>query len=106
MEKKTNDVTKEREDLRKRNLSLRERLKVLRNDIKILLDANTKNGIKTEGGLSPALAPLHDTTTVVSGSNIAPVSVATQTTPIVKKVKAEENTSEDEEINVDDVTES
>lgn len=104
MEKKTNDVTKEREDLRKRNLSLRERLKVLRNDIKLLLDANTKNGIKIEGGLSPALSP--DAATIVSGSNAAPVSVATQTTPIVKKIKAEENASEDEEINVDDVTES
>ena len=41
----------------------------------------------------------------VSAPTASPVSVATQTMPVAKKAKEEENTS-DEEINVDDIGES
>ena len=111
MEKRSKETTKEREDLKKHNLSLRERLRVLRNDIKARLDASTKNGIKTDlAPLStPELpAPVQDETATSTPSNhVAPVSVATQTMPLVKKTNIEAaHASEDEEVNVDEITES
>ncbi|CAB3992002.1 Max-binding MNT [Paramuricea clavata] len=99
LEKKTKEVTKEKEELKKHNSSLREKLRVLRNEIKILLDTSSKNGIKTE------LPELPAPTQTEAANNVAPVSVATQTMPLVKKVEPVQG-SEDEEINVDEVTES
>jgi hypothetical protein len=112
LEKKAKDVTKEREDLKKHNSSLREKLKSLRNDIKILLDASGKNGIRNEGPTSiPELpAPMEtetDATPINAIAPVPPVSVATQTMPLAKKANVEPvQASEDEEINVDEVTES
>ena len=109
LEKKAKEVTKEREDLKKHNLTLREKLKGLRNDIKILLDVGGKNGIKTEGPASiPKLpAPVETEADTALANNVAPISVATQTMPLAKKAKVEAvQASEDEEVNVDEVTES
>ena len=92
-------------------MSLRERLTVLRNDIKARLDA-AKNGVKTsqvplsipESQPSPMQAEIATTT---PANHVAPVSVATQTMPLAKKASIEAApASEDEEINVDEVTES
>jgi hypothetical protein len=99
LEKKTKEVTKEKEELKKHNSSLREKLRVLRNEIKILLDTSTKNGLIIILPELPAPAQTE------AANNVAPVSVATQTMPLVKKVEAVQG-SEDEEINVDEVTES
>ncbi|XP_028400451.1 max dimerization protein 3-like [Dendronephthya gigantea] len=109
LEKKTKEALREKEYLRKHNLSLRERLQVLRNEIKILLETGTKNGVKTEGPASGIELPAPmDTEGDSNPANIeAAVSVATQTMPLVKKPKIEiAQASEDEEINVDEVTES
>ena len=109
MEKKTKESTKERDDLKKHNLSLRERLKCLRSEIKTILDATSKNGIRTEVVVPiPELpAPTPSQNAASPANNIAPVSVATQTMPLIKKGKAEAGqNSEDEEVNVDEVTES
>ena len=107
LEKKGKDATKEKEDLKKHNLSLRDTLKGLRNEIKILLDVSTKNGIKIEGSAPELPAPMETETATTPANNIAPISVATQTMPLAKKEKVEAvHASEDEEINVDEVTES
>lgn len=109
MEKKTKEALREKEYLRKHNLSLRERLQVLRNEIKLLLDTSSKNGVKTEGPAStPELpAPMNTEVDSMPANNEAPISVATQTMPLVNKAKMElAQASEDEEINVDEVTES
>lgn len=104
MEKKTKQQSKEREDLQKCNLNLRERLKVLRTEFKNLIDLNGKNGtIKGDDG--PMAVNSDEANNSVSAPTASPVSVATQTMPVAKKAKEEENTS-DEEINVDDIGES
>lgn len=114
LEKKAKEAGKERDNLRKDNISLREKLRGLRNELKAILDANTKNGIKTECHTVPSLpeltATMPDETSLMRGDNVSPVSVATQTMSLAKKetVLAVEisQVSEDEEINVDDVTDT
>lgn len=106
LEKRTRQQLKEREDLQKSNLSLRAKLRDLKTEFKNLIDLNGKNGIKFESSLAIDIAVGTSNFATVSAptNNVSPVSVATQTMPVAKKVKQEDNTS-DEEINVEDVGE-